>query len=204
MALLLTGFTPFGGHTTNSSEAVVNALSPGATGLASAVLRTEYQFAGDEIARLIREGRPSAIVCLGMNERSGQVRIETLARNWDGCPRPDNAGELRQGQAILEGAPGTYPSTLPIGRLETLLAGEGIEVARSEDAGGFICNHVFFRACHENAATRGVPCGFIHLPPLAGLPDSPDTARPLATLVRAIGLCLSEIQAAAQGARIPG
>lgn len=201
MPLLLTGFTPFGSHATNSSQAVVESFAAEAGGLDTAVLRTEYEFAGDEIVRLIREKRPVAVVCLGMNERSGQVRLEAVARNWDNCPRPDNAGILREGQRIVEGAPGTYPSTLPLRRLADRLEREAIESAISEDAGNYLCNHVFFRACHENAVNgHGVPCGFIHLPPLSG---PPETARPLDLLVRAVRLCLSEIQADSPR-RIPG
>jgi pyroglutamyl-peptidase len=43
-------------------------------------------------------------------------------------------------------------------------------VAWSDDAGGFLCNHVFYRA-REWLERRGllVPCGFVHLPPLAAL-----------------------------------
>src|SRR5471032_2259370 len=100
MPILLTGFTPFGSLAMNSSQAVVGALAAEALGLETAVLRTEYRFAGDEIVRLIRERSPSAIVCLGMNERSAQIRLETVARNWDHCALPDNAGELRQGRTI--------------------------------------------------------------------------------------------------------
>ena len=195
MHLLVTGFTPFGGHATNSSQAVVETLAADAGGLDTAVLRTEYGFAGAEIVRLIREKRPSAVVCLGMNERSGQIRLEAVARNWDNCPQADNAGELREGRPIVEGAPGTYPSTLPLRRLADRLEREGIEAAISDDAGNYLCNHVFFRACHENALSgHGVPCGFIHLPPLSG---PPETARPLDLMVRAVRLCLSEIQAGA-------
>jgi pyroglutamyl-peptidase len=194
MSLLLTGFTPFGVHAVNSSQAVVDALAAEATGLVTAVLRTEYRFAGAEIVRLIREKKPSAIVCLGMNERSGQVRLETAAWNWDNCPLPDNAGELRRGLPIIEGAPRYYPSTLPVGRLAGLLRREGIDAAISDNAGNYLCNHVFFQACHENASgSPGVPCGFIHIPPLLGSPGAPDTARPLEPLLRAIRLCLSEI-----------
>jgi pyroglutamyl-peptidase len=194
MPILVTGFTPFGGHKTNSSQAVVAALAAELTFLETAVLRTEYLFAGDEIVRLIREKKPSAIICPGMNERSAQIRLETVARNWDNCPRPDNVGELREGRVIIKDAAESYPSTLPVGRFEALLGQNGIDATLSEDAGNYLCNHVFFRACHENmvGASR-VPCGFIHIPPLLEATGSLEAARPLASLVQGIRLCLSEL-----------
>ncbi|MEN8184635.1 MAG: pyrrolidone-carboxylate peptidase, partial [Myxococcota bacterium] len=55
--------------------------------------------------------------------------------------------------------------------------------AWSDDAGGFLCNHVFYRARDwVEHAGLAIPCGFVHLPPLEALP--------LARQREAVDVCL--------------
>lgn len=43
----------------------------------------------------------------------------------------------------------------------------GLPVTFSDHAGGFICNHLFYRARHWiDSQGLDVPMGFVHLPPL--------------------------------------
>lgn len=102
------------------------------------------------------------------------IRLETTARNeahffydeFGKLPQQNGAGE------IIAGNTPTIPSTLPLDWLRekllirsfATLGTYPLEVRYSDDAGGFICNHVFYHAMSEWAEKIPVR-GFIHVPP---------------------------------------
>lgn len=129
-----------------------------------------------------------------MQEEDNSIRIEQIAKNWDSCNVPDNVGTVRLGQAIVEGAPNSYDSTLPINRIISLMKQLPVDVRISLDAGNYVCNHVFFRACHEiHRSGPKIPSGLIHVPPAFGYSDILDISLPLETMVHAIALCVSTL-----------
>lgn len=166
MAVLVTGFEPFGGATHNASELIVSALEAlEIPALVTAVLPTSYKRAEARIADLLRAHRPSTIFLLGLAESASYLRFEVEARNLTDCPAPDNDGEVRAGRPVVEGAPPDYASTLPLDRMAELAASHGEEVEWSQDAGGYVCNHVFFATAHLVANRYpGSRSGFVHLP----------------------------------------
>jgi len=183
--ILATAFTPFGASQTNASEDLLRALGdePGVT---RAVLPTEYERASREIVRLIRELRPSAVICFGVAASAEAVRLERVARNWDASSAPDNAGDVRNGQPILPDAPASYPATLPYDSISIALNAGRIPHTYSDDAGGYVCNHTFFCARHEiEESASAIPCGFIHVPPIKG-PEE------FAMLLEAMKICVGE------------
>jgi pyroglutamyl-peptidase len=182
--ILATAFTPFGAAATNASEDLLRAVGddPGVT---RAVLPTEYERASREIVRLIRELRPSSVVCFGLASGADAVRLERVARNWDASPAPDNAGQIRNGQAITPGAPALYQATLRYDTISVALSARGIPHIFSDDAGGYVCNHTFFCARHEiEESGRAISCGFVHLPPVKG-PEE------FAMLLEAVKICIA-------------
>jgi pyroglutamyl-peptidase len=191
--VLVTAFNAFGGMTTNASELVVRALAPHAAPphveLRTMVLRTEYAQAGDAVVAAIREFRPHAVIGCGLAvDRT--LRLERLARNRDECPECDNAGEIHEDAPIAAGGPDHYPATVPYDRLAAAFDQVGVPYVFSDDAGGFLCNHVFYRACHEIARGRTKSlCGFIHIPPIAGSPAEPGL--PFGLLLDALGACIA-------------
>lgn len=195
--LLLTGFNPFGGHAANVSEALVRAIEAdwpvaASTRLTVAVLPTEFAGAGDAIVDLIRAHAPDAVVCCGLAEGWG-LRLELVARNCDSCGAPDNAGECRPDAIIDAAGPAWYDGTLPYHQLSRTLTARGIPHEYSDDAGGFVCNHVFYRACREIAHSgRAALCGFIHFPADAE-PGRDGRGLPLATSLDALHACLADI-----------
>jgi pyroglutamyl-peptidase len=166
MTTLVTGFEPFGGSKVNSSELVVNALDALAEpNVITAVLPTTYRGAEARIGELLRSHRPQMVLMLGLAEATTKVRFEQVALNLDDSETPDNDGEMRLRGRIVKGAPVGYWSSLPLDGMADASRGLGERVLFSHDAGGFVCNHVFFTAAHlaatEFPATR---CGFVHLP----------------------------------------
>ena len=165
--ILLTAFNAFGSVDTNASEVLLRALGEDSN-VVRVVLRTEYEAGSQEIIHLIRNLKPQLLICFGVSEGDTTVRLERVARNWDGAVAPDNVGDVRYGQPIIQGAPAFYLGTISYDAISTALRDRGVAHLVSEDAGGFVCNHVFFRALHEITVSESrILCGFIHLPPLS-------------------------------------
>jgi pyroglutamyl-peptidase len=165
MRVLVTGFGPFPGVARNPSQFVVETL-PGRIGGAevhSCVLRTEYRTAGRVIEDLLATLRPDVCICTGVGA-GASFKLETTAHNHGGAAAPDQAGFVHRGPVEIEG-PFTYCSTLPLEEIRASLAARDYPIELSHDAGGYVCNHVFYRARHA-IEHIGLPtlCGFFHLP----------------------------------------
>jgi pyroglutamyl-peptidase len=185
-SLLVTGFERFGCHAVNSSEAVVQALPPGRE-LRTAVLPVAFRRAASQLQQLLDDSPLRAVLLLGLHSGS-EIRLERLARNRDEADAADEDGEARTQQAIAASGPAHYPSTLPLGDLARELSSRSLPWAWSDDAGGFLCNHVFYRArAWVEQAGLPIPCGFVHLPPLECLP--------LARQIEAVTACLDVLGA---------
>jgi pyroglutamyl-peptidase len=164
--ILLTGFQPFGGHGVNPTALLMERLS-GMAGIVTAVLPVEYGTCSEAFAALVRRHRPVAAICFGLSADSDAIRIERIAGNRDETARPDNAGVVRDGLAIVEDGPVRYGSTLPVPTLMRALTAAGLPVAASDCAGGYVCNHLFYRARHLiETQALDLPLGFVHMPPL--------------------------------------
>jgi pyroglutamyl-peptidase len=134
--------------------------------------------------RLIRELRPSAVICFGVAAAAQAVRLERVARNRDSSAVPDNAGDIRNGQPIAPGAPEQYPATLSYYPISAALRAREIPHVFSDDAGGYVCNHTFFCARHEiEVSGLAIPCGFVHVPQIQG-PEE------FVTLLEAMKICI--------------
>lgn len=171
--LLVTGFERFGPHLENPSELVVRALAADEqTDLHTEVLPVAFGAAEARLEALLTELEPAAVLLLGLAEGDG-IRLERQAWNVDDAGLADNAGERREACTIDPEGPITYPTTLPLERLAACLEGAGVPLAHSNDAGGFLCNHVFYVARrHCEPRSPAPPCGFVHLPPTTRLPLS--------------------------------
>lgn len=167
--LLLTGFGPFGEYESNPAWETARSLDGervGRTRVVAARLDVTYAEAPEQLRAAIGRHEPDVVLCLGVAPGPA-LRLERVARNRDECPQADNAGAVREGAAIREGGPDELPTRLPVDRLLEALEAAGFEeVVTSEDAGGYLCNHVFYRLLDEVGASR--VAGFVHVPPLEG------------------------------------
>jgi len=192
MKILLTGFTPFGGLTRNPSQQIVEHLArvKPVSDLVTAVLPTEYERAGERIRALIRDVEPDAVICLGVAQKRAAINLERIALNLNDSPASDNAGVVAEKRCIESGGLPTYQSTLPLTKMANALRQHDIPVQLSDDAGKYVCNHVFYVARHAlEQAGRVIPCGFIHVPAVTD--DEPGL--PLATLIQAVKICLDTL-----------
>ena len=167
--LLITGFGPFGPHDFNPTMALIQALAArGLDGhqLTTAILPVEYERCADMFFELVESARPDAAVAFGLAFSIDRIHVERVALNLDEAPYPDNAGVSRRGERILQDGPVGYWSGLPVERLVAALIQAGIPAGASNSAGGFICNHLFYRVRHRlESEGRQLPMGFVHVPP---------------------------------------
>ena len=113
MTTLVTGFEPFGESSVNSSELVVTALDSLADpDVITKVLPTSYRRAEARIGDLLHAHRPRTVLMLGLAESTASIRFEQVALNLDDCDAPDNDGNVRLRQRIVEGAPVGYWTSL--------------------------------------------------------------------------------------------
>ncbi len=191
--ILLTGFEPFGKHTSNPSwDGLQLARSEGMLGDAVFLARipVSYAEAFPALEAAVERHNPDALVSFGLHSGikgrdSATLYIETTARNFDAADKPDNRGETRRGTEIVPGAAETIQSTLPAQALVAALNEAGCTAAESEDAGPYLCNHLYYRAMHQFGGR--FPCGFVHVPPVEGNDGSIkliDLARAMSVIAR--------------------
>jgi pyroglutamyl-peptidase len=170
--VLVAGFEPFNSWVVNPSQRLIESLDGD---VATALLPVSYARAADALRTAVREHEPDLVICFGQADGRAGITIERFAHNLDEATTTDNEEAPGSGAPIDADGPVAYPSTLPVDELVAALREEGIPASPSRDAGGFLCNHVFYVLMRE--LRDGQAGGFVHVPPLDVVP--------LETLVRA-------------------
>ncbi|MBI4569301.1 MAG: hypothetical protein HY719_12970 [Planctomycetes bacterium] len=182
--VLLTGFEPFGGAERNASwDAIAEMDGQKAFGarFKCVALPVVYDRAPEVLFKAADEFKPDMVISFGIAP-GNEFRVERIARNLDNTPSPDNAGVVRVKKPIVDGQPPTLETGLPTNWLIAGVENVGLPVRVSDDAGGYLCNHLFFHEVHHFAA--GAPVGFIHVP--AERSESSSDGLPLADVKRGV------------------
>ncbi len=170
--ILLPGFRPFVGRTANVSGDIARALD-GLTlddlVVSGLVLPVEWGFPEEiliaQISEFERQGR-SLLAILSLGEGAGdRVRVEERARNGRRPGQKDEGGRTPEqiGREIVPGGPDEHASPLaPV--LLNALEMAAIPCAVSQNAGQFLCEETLYTTLRLTEG-RGVPAGFLHLPP---------------------------------------
>jgi pyroglutamyl-peptidase len=169
--ILVTGFEPFGGDDLNPSALVARELSgrriAGAM-VASRILPVDLDGLGAALdaalASLPAPPPPLAVVALGLAASEAVIRLERVALNVADFSIPDNAGALPRNRPLEPGGPDGRLSRLPLEAILGALLARGIPARLSETAGLYLCNAAMYRLLGR--LPPGLPCGFVHLPPL--------------------------------------
>ena len=194
--ILLSGFEPFGDFETNPSwDALKLAQDEGLLPANTHITRVpvNYETTFDSYATVVEAIKPEAAVSFGLHGRKGSdplsvIYIEVTARNRDGATKPDNAGNQRDAAPIVPDASDTLPATFPSNALLAALKEAGFHAELSEDAGAYLCNHLFYRSLHAYAGR--FPYGFVHVPPvdsMGGVLSLQELARAMAIMTNTLG-----------------
>lgn len=181
--VLITGFGPFPGAPVNPTEALVGRLEAepgllsGLADLRTAVLPVDYATVPDLLAALGCNGPFDIVIHFGLGAQAEGFTLERLARNEIRAGKPDNSGTHPAKPVILDNGD-DRPSTLPLERIATALGEAGLPWSWSDDAGGYLCNYVFYLSCSPHFPSLNASMsGFVHVPPLTagegeGAPDN--------------------------------
>jgi pyroglutamyl-peptidase len=159
--VLVTGFEPFGGRDVNPSALIAEALD-------GVVLPVSFARAADELRRAIDEREPDLVVCFGLADGDAAISVERFAHNLDEASAIDNEGAGGSGGPIDPTGPLAFASRLPVDAIVAALREESIPAVVSRDAGGYLCNHVFYVLM--GALPPDAKGGFVHVPSLDAIP----------------------------------
>jgi pyroglutamyl-peptidase len=131
-------------------------------------------------------------VALGQADGRDRVTVERVALNLVTAAAADESGRALAEQPVLAGGPAAYWSSLAVTRTVSALVQAGIPAAASPDAGGFVCNHLFYGLMHLIATDRpDLRGGFVHLPCLPEqVAGSGGPSMGLATLADAVEIAV--------------
>jgi pyroglutamyl-peptidase len=202
--VLLTAFEPFGGAAVNSSLEVLHAVErrpPDGVELTTAELPVVWTRARARLAEELAGHDVDAVVALGQTD-AGSIAVERIAVNLDDA-KEDNEGVTADAEPIVPDGPPAYWSTLPVREIVERLRAAGIPAVPSRDAGGYLCNHLFYGLMHLLAGEGGrVIGGFVHVPQLPEqVLSSGEPSLPLDASVHAVEVVVEETARACASAR---
>ncbi len=163
--LLVTGFGVFPGAPENPTAWAMSQLEksgwqPDGARLVVRTLPVTFDLWDAVMAPLLEELKPDGVVSFGLSAKATGVTLESTARNAVATDRPDFAGACAGSACVDEQGPQIHPTRLPLTDIVSALRRAGIPVARSDDAGDYLCNMLFYRLMAAGPAVSG----FIHVP----------------------------------------
>ncbi|MBW7876910.1 MAG: pyroglutamyl-peptidase I [Candidatus Cloacimonetes bacterium] len=165
MNIILSGFEPFGENPVNPSSELILAVRenpiPGHR-IHTLILPVIWNQVWEPMLSALDNLKPDLVIAFGLKSGSDCITLETRAHNWNREIK-DNSGETSLGK-IENSSPEYINSTLPLQLYFQKLKNQNIPVSYSNDAGGYLCNHLFYRIQSHLLNNSSVASGFIHLP----------------------------------------
>lgn len=153
MKILLTGFGPFKGFDTNPSALLVEALEMDDVIIRKEIFDVNRLDIESRYPSILDEFQPDFILNIGLNASSGGLNLETFAIN----SLKDNASF-----STIKKEWG-YQSQVDTSYLAEVLCNEGIPALRSDYAGSYYCNFIYFFSL-EWSKNNGGDALFLHIP----------------------------------------
>lgn len=166
--ILVTGFGPFPGCPRNVSADIAAAVagrlrSDGGLAVTDRTLPVDWCLAPSLFRELVACHRPRATLHFGVSQRARRITIESIARN-SARAAVDNTGALPAGRQLIGDAPPLYRQDAVARQVKALLGRDDIATTLSTDAGGYLCNALYFHALDWSNAGKERACLFLHLP----------------------------------------
>lgn len=200
--VLLTGFDPFGGESTNPSWQAVAALHGRRVAghrVVAVQLPTSFRRAEKTLRQALREHAPRRVIAVGQAGRRAEISLERVAINLIDARIADNDHHQPIDVPVVAGGPDGYFATLPLKTIVQALHSQGIPASISYSAGTYVCNQVFYLLMHALRRRPQVLGGFVHVPYLpeqAALQPYPVASMSLDTIVAALRLIVANALAA--------
>lgn len=168
--IIVTGFTPFPGAPENPTQVLIEAMQAGKIEMPKGVdvlplqLEAAYEDALAVLAGTWRVEKPDAVISFGLSAKANGFTLETVARNEVTSTLPDNAGRRTDSNLIDSDGEAFLPSTLPLMDIHRSLREADLPIEFSDNAGGYVCNWIFYLGAAK-VLSDGQGCsGFVHVP----------------------------------------
>jgi len=167
--ILATGFGVFPGAPENPTawamaELEASGWQPEGAHLVTRTLPVRFDLWDNELRPLLSTSKPDAVISFGLSAKAVGITLESTARNMVAKDRPDFTGVCANSDCVSDGAPMVLPTRLPLRDISIALRGHDIPIGRSDSAGDYLCNLLFYRLMEYADAGGPRLAGFIHVP----------------------------------------
>ena len=159
MTTLVTGFDPFGGMRSNPSQTAGAWLADHRDDTVFAPVPTTYAGSIAVLQQAAQTHTPNAVLLLGFAAGAVGLRTERCARNRTTAAAPDNDGKWQAGPIKPDG-PERIDTSVDYDELLNILASQRIPHTASDDAGGYVCNWLYWHALLDHPQLSIL---FVHL-----------------------------------------
>lgn len=154
MKVLVTGFGPFKGFDINPSTLVVEDLIyDGNIVVRKEIFAVHQQDIQDRYPQILNEFQPDFILNIGLNASSGGLNLETFAIN--------SLKDQQSFKSIRDNL--AYQTNIDTLFLADSLCKEGIPATRSDYAGSYYCNYIYYLSLEWCSQNKGNAM-FLHIP----------------------------------------
>ena len=151
MSILVTGFEPFGGSSSNASWEAVSLLPETIAGHAVYRMRLPVCYG------------QAVTLCCGVAGGRKAITPELIAVNYRRAAIADNADVLYAGEKIDPKRPDAHMTRLNVLRMVDAMKSAGLPADLSLTAGAYVCNDLYF-ALLDRGLTVGGEGVFVHVP----------------------------------------
>lgn len=167
MKILVTGFDPFGGETTNPAIEAVKQLPDKIAGadIVKLEVPTEFNRCAEVVRAAILAEQPNVVLSIGQAGGRAALTPELVAINLNDGRIPDNAGQQPVDQPIQPAGAAAYFTQLPIKAMVRAIQTAGLPGQVSTTAGTYVCNHLMYQVQYLRATEfPTLRAGFMHIP----------------------------------------
>ena len=167
MKILVTGFDPFGGETTNPAIEAVNQLPDKIAGadIVKLEVPTEFNRCAEVVRAAVLAEQPDVVLSIGQAGSRAALTPELVAINLNDGRIPDNAGQQPVDQPIQLAGAAAYFTQLPIKAMVRAIQTAGLPGQVSTTAGTYVCNHLMYQVQYLRATEfPALRAGFMHIP----------------------------------------
>ncbi len=167
MKIILTGFEPFGGESTNPAWDSVQMVADNVAGITviKAELPCVFGESGEVLDKLIERENPDFVLCVGQAGGRATLAVERVGINLMDARIGDNKGNSPVDEPVFADGKEAYFSNLPVKAMVAAIRESGVPSSVSYTAGTYVCNYILYHTLHRIATKHpNIKGGFIHVP----------------------------------------
>jgi pyroglutamyl-peptidase len=160
-SIIVSGFETYTEREVNAAQVVGRAMAAADPAIAYVEIPVVWGKPMDVVGGMAR----APAVWLALGESSSRLRVEAVAYNHRAA-HLDKRGDLPGERQILRGGAAALVNPAPVGLLAGRLAEAGYPCHVSHDAGGYLCEELYYVLLHHQAQVWRDPVfvHFLHLP----------------------------------------